>query len=414
MRGNNLGTNDRLVSVLIDQAYPVVKTVYENLDEVVTVGIEMPIVKEVHQNLSQINKIQEAANSLTKLNEKLPEVLEVQSNLSNIGSVATAIPSIQAAVDNLDDIVQAKPNADKAIASASKAAESENKAKASEILAKRWATDTLAPVDQGLYGSKYYADRSEELLKNAETFRETFRVEVQEHTDKLTTISGTYYTPKVSVSGDLSWTNTGNKPNPATVNIKGEKGDRGYHYTPFIDGNGFISWTNTGGLQNPSPVNIKGPKGDPGERGPQGLRGEQGLKGDPGAGLKILGEYSSIEELRKEHPTGRDGDSYLIGSHVWYWSPKSNTWKDAGNLQGPTGPRGPQGDQGIQGIKGDKGDVGPAGPTGPQGIPGPQGIQGPKGEPGTTDWNEVTSKPYEPVKYGTKRDRVLGAPDYGI
>ena len=38
---------------------------------------------------------------------------------------------------------------------------------------------------------------------------------------------GATFTPYVSSSGELSWTNDGNKENPATVNIKGAKGDRG-------------------------------------------------------------------------------------------------------------------------------------------------------------------------------------------
>ena len=39
--------------------------------------------------------------------------------------------------------------------------------------------------------------------------------------------NGATFTPYVSSSGELSWTNDGNKKNPATVNIKGSKGDRG-------------------------------------------------------------------------------------------------------------------------------------------------------------------------------------------
>ena len=38
---------------------------------------------------------------------------------------------------------------------------------------------------------------------------------------------GATFTPYVSSSGELSWTNDGDKKNPAIVNIKGSKGDRG-------------------------------------------------------------------------------------------------------------------------------------------------------------------------------------------
>ena len=38
---------------------------------------------------------------------------------------------------------------------------------------------------------------------------------------------GTTFTPSVSEEGNLSWSNDDGKENPATVNIKGAKGDRG-------------------------------------------------------------------------------------------------------------------------------------------------------------------------------------------
>ena len=39
--------------------------------------------------------------------------------------------------------------------------------------------------------------------------------------------NGATFTPSVSATGDLSWSNDDGKENPATVNIKGVKGDRG-------------------------------------------------------------------------------------------------------------------------------------------------------------------------------------------
>lgn len=100
--------------------------------------------------------------------------------------------------------------------------------------------------------------------------------------------TGPYFIPNVSADGDLSWTNNGNLSNPATVNIKGDKGDKGDkgekgetgatgakgatgntgpYFTPSVSSDGIISWTNNGGLANPSSVNIKGQKGDKGEVG---------------------------------------------------------------------------------------------------------------------------------------------------
>ena len=45
--------------------------------------------------------------------------------------------------------------------------------------------------------------------------------------ESLKGVDGTTFTPSVSATGDLSWSNDDGKENPATVNIKGAKGDRG-------------------------------------------------------------------------------------------------------------------------------------------------------------------------------------------
>ena len=87
---------------------------------------------------------------------------------------------------------------------------------------------------------------------------------------------GATFTPKVDTSGNISWTNDGGLSNPATINIKGDKGDEGnkgdtgYYYTPSIDENCNLSWSNNGGLSNPATVNIKGDKGDKGDKGEKG------------------------------------------------------------------------------------------------------------------------------------------------
>lgn len=93
-------------------------------------------------------------------------------------------------------------------------------------------------------------------------------------------------------------------------------------------------------------------KGEPGKDGIDGkpftfadLTPEQKeeLKGDPGAGLTILGEYASLDALKAAHPTGKSGDVYLITGHIWYWQAESQSWADAGQLQGPQGPAGKDG-----------------------------------------------------------------------
>lgn len=89
---------------------------------------------------------------------------------------------------------------------------------------------------------------------------------------------GVTFTPFVnSTTGEISWTNDGDLPNPDPVNIKGSQGETGQtgpYFTPFVNATtGDISWTNNGGLENPETVNIKGPQGETGQTGPQGPQG---------------------------------------------------------------------------------------------------------------------------------------------
>ena len=59
-------------------------------------------------------------------------------------------------------------------------------------------------------------------------------------------------------------------------------------FIPSVSSAGVLSWTNKAGLPNPASVNIKGVKGDKGDTGEQGVKGdkgdtgEQGVKGDKG------------------------------------------------------------------------------------------------------------------------------------
>ena len=131
--------------------------------------------------------------------------------------------------------------------------------------------------------------------------------------------TGYYFTPKVDATGDLSWVNNGGLENPATVNIRGPKGEggtvvitgitvdngssetgtpsaeilsgttdpqnakysisfhnlvgkrgpqgvRGYYFLPAVSASGDLSWTNNSGgeLANPTTVNIRGPRGEVG------------------------------------------------------------------------------------------------------------------------------------------------------
>ena len=118
----------------------------------------------------------------------------------------------------------------------------------------------------------------------------------------------------------------------------------------------------------------KGDKGATGDRGPQGLQGAQGLrgekgeKGDQGTGVTIKGKYDSLSALMAAHPTGKDGDAYMVGVNLYAWS--GTEWIDCGNIQGAKGERGEQGPQGLQGERGLQGLQGPKGNDGAAGAAG--------------------------------------------
>lgn len=125
---------------------------------------------------------------------------------------------------------------------------------------------------------------------------------------------------------------------------------------------------------------VEGPEGPTGPQGPEGPMGPEGPRGPQGAGLVIKGYYDTYEELVAAHPTGNEGDAYLVGQEELYvWDVLDNTWQDVGSIVGPEGPRGPAGPEGPTGPEGPQG---PDGPRGPQGIQGAQGDQGPEGPQG--------------------------------
>lgn len=104
-----------------------------------------------------------------------------------------------------------------------------------------------------------------------------------------------------------------------------------------------------------------------------GPTGPMGPTGPSGKGLEIQGTFNSVEELKKEHPIGKDGDCYVIQGNLFIWDTTENDWTDIGGFQGEKGDTGPQGIKGETGPKGIQGEIGPTGPTGPQGEKGETG-----------------------------------------
>ena len=63
---------------------------------------------------------------------------------------------------------------------------------------------------------------------------------------------------------------------------------------------------------------------------------------------------NTYQELINAHPTGNDGDSYLVNGSLYVWL--NNAWKNVGNIKGDTGATGPKGDTCDKGDTGEGSD----------------------------------------------------------
>lgn len=95
----------------------------------------------------------------------------------------------------------------------------------------------------------------------------------------------------------------------------------GPYYIPSVDAIGNLSWTNTGDLPNPDPINITG------------------------KGLTIVGIVDDVSDLPS---SAQDFDAYLVGEddpyNAYMWD--GTSWVDLGPVgRGPQGPQGPAGPQ---------------------------------------------------------------------
>ena len=153
---------------------------------------------------------------------------------------------------------------------------------------------------------------------------------------------------------------TGATGSKGPIGPKGDKGDTGEKGA-------------TGDTGDKGDTGEKGSKGDKGETGATGEKGEQGLKGDTGdtgpagdtgptgatgdtgaagIGTTIKGSYNTYEELIAAHPTGNDGDSYLVNGSLYVWL--DNAWENVGNIKGETGDTGATGPKGDTGVGSDE------------------------------------------------------------
>ena len=68
--------------------------------------------------------------------------------------------------------------------------------------------------------------------------------------------------------------------------------------------------------------------------------GKDGTNGADGTSVTILSSYDTLEELQMAHPTGNEGDAYIITGDLYIWDVDNSTWKNVGQIQGPQGEAG--------------------------------------------------------------------------
>ena len=100
-------------------------------------------------------------------------------------------------------------------------------------------------------------------------------------------------------------------------------GLRGPYYIPHLSADGVLSWTNTGNLPNPAPVDISGP---------------------PGVSVELRGPVASVQDLPA---TASSSELWLVGTASPYDGYFFNgvQWENAGPVS--VGPPGPAGEDGV-------------------------------------------------------------------
>ena len=97
----------------------------------------------------------------------------------------------------------------------------------------------------------------------------------------------------------------------------------GPYFVPHLSADGVLSWTNTGNLPNPTPVDISGP---------------------PGVSVELRGPVASVQDLPA---TASSSELWLVGTASPYdgWFYNGVQWENAGPVS--VGPPGPAGEDGV-------------------------------------------------------------------
>lgn len=89
--------------------------------------------------------------------------------------------------------------------------------------------------------------------------------------------SGTYVDTETNAEGPQG--PAGSDGKDGAPGAQGPAGENGATFTPSVSASGDLSWTNDKSLPNPDTVNIRGPQGPTGPAGADGAQGPQGLAG---------------------------------------------------------------------------------------------------------------------------------------
>ena len=233
----------------------------------------LPLVQGVYaQTQTQAQSAAASATAAAKSEDSAFKSAGVAGNSAQYASLSAASASENAELTSgykqeaLTAKADAAASATNAKASEANAKTSENNAEASKEAAQSAATaaSKFASAARNSAGeaktykdnAKTYMDNAELYMNNAKNYSENVNV----------------FVPSVSSAGVLSWTNKAGLPNPASVNIKGVKGDAGTAATITIgsvttgEPGTNASVTNSGTSTN-AILNFTIPRGNPGSGG---------------------------------------------------------------------------------------------------------------------------------------------------
>ena len=67
------------------------------------------------------------------------------------------------------------------------------------------------------------------------------------------------------------------------------------------------------------------------------VKGAKGADGQDGKSFTVKGTYDTMADLIAAHPTGEEGDAYMVAGDLVVWNVDTNSWEDVGRIQGPSG-----------------------------------------------------------------------------